>query len=219
MSPSEKTHEYRQNAELKRLFKKMEQDGFVPFFGPKEVNGLHGTSRTQAERILHEGFTTSPLNSNFYGQTDLLGEGLYFWEDSSGTGGLPAHSAGYRWAKHRYPKAEPAVIEAKVAFCRLLDLTHLQNVRFALEFKDRLKTDEHIRRSIGSRKPWFLWEEARFVKLLVLSCPKFAEIDIDGVRWNGLGLPDCYEITQTGVCVKDANCIKQISLFDSKKNG
>jgi hypothetical protein len=217
MSPSEKTHKFRRSPELKKLFFKMEVDGLSPFCEPKKLIGLHGTSRSKAEKIINEGMSPTPLNSNFLGTKDLLGEGLYFWEESSKSGGLPAHSAAFTWAKHRYPKAEPAAIVGTMTFQRLFDLVNPKNAHFALKFKERLKADREAHKAIEGSDKMIYWEEARFTKLLILACPKLADFDIDGVRWNGLGLPEYYGITQTGVCVKDTNCIKQVCLFNANE--
>lgn len=216
MSPLEHNHKFRQNAELQSIFSKIKKAGLKPIISTKDVTGFHGTSRINSEKILNEGINPTISSKKFIDDNDeLLGEGRYLWENSHTTGGVPGHVAGFLWAKDQYRKEEPAVIEAKIAFQKLFDLIDPVNVVFLNAFKSALlqhSMSSPLKQELGDV---IFWDEWRFAKLLVLSCPQLAELDIDGARWNGFGLPRRKGITQTGVCVKSANCLKKPKLLPS----
>jgi hypothetical protein len=68
----------------------------------------HGTTKELATEILAKGFTPSKRES------DWLGFGIYFWEDS------PARAL--MWAEERYPSQAVCVVDAEVSLEKCLNL-------------------------------------------------------------------------------------------------
>jgi hypothetical protein len=74
---------------------------------PIEIYGYHGTSRTKAMNIQHNGFVAS---DNDY---DWLGTGIYFFQDA------PIRAK--QWAAQQHPE-DPAVIRALIRLDNCIDL-------------------------------------------------------------------------------------------------
>jgi hypothetical protein len=80
----------------------------------KSVYGHHGTTKEHAETIIRTGFQPSEKES------DWLGFGIYFWEDSPGRARL--------WCQEKFPDQPACVLDAEISLTNCLNLANPEDV-------------------------------------------------------------------------------------------
>jgi hypothetical protein len=162
------------------------------------ITGYHGTSRTNANRILAKLDSFKPSAND----GDWLGYGVYFWEDAPVRAKI--------WAQHRFPLEPIEVLSASVDLTFSLDLfdvtTHRELRRAYVDFVDfeyrsGLRTTQpELRVEVGRaftsddrtsnpllRKPVHNYRDRAFIDwyISVLKARKYNVTSVRGVFLSG----------------------------------
>lgn len=183
------------NLTTPELFKAIEEKGLRLQLRDWKTTGFHGTSEEFAVNIVKQQHVRP--TSQTYG---YLGEGAYFWEDSTMTG----RQAAISWARNEKRVSEPAVISADIKLDRLLDLGAPENEPFLVEVQNYLV--ELLKRMAP--------EELRKVSendvCKFIAVQWAGAVRIQGFRSRRMAVPGTTCVSQWCLAVCDRACISNI---------
>lgn len=203
MSPEEKRHKFRKGVETEKFYQQLAKEGFGPKITALSTIGYHGTSKKIADKVVRDFNLNPSALDGFPGKEAFLGEGRYLYENGATPECITGLQAAHDWAINKRHFADPAVVLAEIQFQKLFDLMEQDNAEFFQRVAFKIEKQQIVEESV-KLTDW------KILKYIVLSCPELANIDIDGVRWNGFSSPSFNQIGQLGVCVKEKSCIRKL---------